>query len=70
MSMFYITADCRATQSTGDSFSTNFATLTFHEHDDPITLRRLEAKKSDVGLDATKWFWNGEQCCNPWLRRF
>jgi hypothetical protein len=54
MSMSHIAADRRATQSMSDSFWANFATLTFYEYDDPIALRQLEAKKSDVGLDAAK----------------
>ena len=70
MSMFHITADRLATLTAGDSFWANFVTLAFREPNDQITLGRLEPKESDIGLDATKWFWNGEQCCNPWLPRF
>jgi hypothetical protein len=69
MSMFNITVDRLATQPTGDSFWASFATFAFREHNEPITLGQLESKKSDIGVDATKWFWNGEQCCNPWQQR-
>jgi hypothetical protein len=34
----------------------------------PTTFGELEARKSDTRLDTTKWFWNGELCCNPWQR--
>jgi hypothetical protein len=70
MSKFHITAGRLATQTTGDSFWANFASLAFREHNDQIMPGRLKPKEADIGLVATKWFWNGEQCCNPWLRRF
>ena len=69
MSMFHMTADRLATPPTGDSFWASFAAFAFREHNEPITLGQFEPKKSDIGVDATKWFWNGEQCCNPWLQR-
>ena len=69
MPMFHISADRLTTQTTGDSFWANFVILAFREPNDQITLDRFEPKESDIGLNATKWFWNGEQCCNPWLPR-
>ena len=69
MSIFHITADCLATQTTGNSFWANIVALAFREPKDQITLGQLAPEESDIGLDATKWFWNGEQCCNPWLPR-
>ena len=34
-----------------------------------MMLGQLKARKSDVRVDTTKWFWNGEVCCNPWMQR-
>jgi hypothetical protein len=34
----------------------------------PITFGQIEPRKPDVRVDTTKWFWNGELCCNPWQR--
>jgi hypothetical protein len=69
MSMFHISADRLTTQTTGDSFWANFVILAFREPNDQITLDQFEPKEPDIGLNATKWFCNGEQCCNPWLPR-
>jgi hypothetical protein len=55
MSMFYMAAD-------------RLATAFARKHIAPITFGQLEARKSDTRLDSTKWFWNGELCCNPWQR--
>jgi len=35
---------------------------------EPNSFGQLETRKSDTRVDTTKWFWNGEQCCNPWQR--
>jgi hypothetical protein len=34
----------------------------------PITFGQIEPRKPDIRVDTTKWFWNGELCCNPWQR--
>jgi len=67
MSMFHMTANCLATPASGDSLWASFAAFAFREHDEPIKLGQLESRKSDIRVDTTKWFWNGEQCCNPWI---
>ena len=32
----------------------------------PIAFGQIEPRKPDIRVDTTKWFWNGELCCNPW----
>ena len=70
MSMFYITADRLAAPASDHSWWADFAAFAFREHKQPITLGQLEPRKSDVRVDTTKWFWNGELCCNPWMQRY
>ena len=38
------------------------------ERSKPIKFGQIEPRKPDVRVDTTKWFWNGELCCNPWQR--
>jgi hypothetical protein len=65
MSMFHITADCLAAPASDHSWWADFAAFAFREHNEAITLGQLESRKPDTRVDTTKWFWNGEQCCNP-----
>jgi hypothetical protein len=69
MSMFHITADRLAAPASDHSWWADFAALAFREHNEPITLGQLEPRKPDIRVETSKWFWNGEQCCNPWLQR-
>jgi hypothetical protein len=62
MSMFYITADRLASISEWRRGLRECRNL--------ITFGQLEPRKSDVRVDTTKWFWNGELCCNPWMQRY
>ena len=66
MSMFHITADRLASFI----FMVGVAAFAFRERRNLIMLGQLEPRKSDVRVDTTKWFWNGELCCNPWTQRY
>jgi len=70
MSMFHTTADRLAAPASDHSWWADFAAFAFRENDQPITLGQLEPKKLDTRVDTTKWFWNGELCCNPWTQRY
>ena len=62
MSMFHITADRLV--------STSEWRRGLRERRNLMMLGQLEPRKSDVRVDTTKWFWNGEVCCNPWTQRY
>jgi hypothetical protein len=70
MSMFHITADrLTAPVFRGHSMLAYFTAFARSESSEPIIFGYLEPRKSDIRVDTTKWFWNGELCCNPWLQR-
>jgi hypothetical protein len=68
MPMVNITADRLTTPASSDSLWANFVAFARSENSKPISFGYLEPRKSDVRVDTTKWFWNGELCCNPWLK--
>ena len=62
MSMFHITADRLASISEWRRGLCESRNL--------MMFGQLEPRKCDVRVDTTKWFWNGELCCNPWMQRY